>query len=374
MPEIPEPVRTDPADIPSEPAASETEQTRYIRFLESVFEATADGLLAVDAAGHALGHNDRLLIMWRITDEALAGGVVSFFSKVSELAADETAVSGLQATLREQPDAPTSSTLSLKDGRRVQLVSLPLHEGGALTGRVWNCRDVTEHASPVPQRLANHETEDHLNNILTAILGHAQIAAEQTTDPLAREALGEIIQAGRRAFGLLRHGRTTTSEPVIALEAEAMAPARKELLLGKGKGQRILVVDDEPAVCQFIETVLVQSGYRVVSFTDSVKAADFFKNERQSFSLVITDLNMPHLNGAELANRVQKCRAGMPIILASGYEHGLTRDLLREAGIVREMIKPISPETLAATVHEVLNAKPEGDDAGPVVLDAVLVV
>lgn len=350
-------------------------------FLEAVFEATADGLMVSDPSGKIIGYNDRFLRLWPLEEPAIKAGLPALLAALGAMTSNAGPLERLAAHAADAPQEIAMERLQLTDGRIMHLVTLPLRINDELRGRVWNCRDVTEHLlHPPPAALpkAADETTDHLNNILTAILGHAQIAAEQTSDPLAGQALKDIIQASRRASGILRHGRTTTSEPVIALEAEALAPLRKDLAtsaIAKGSGERILIVDDEPAVCQFIEAVLVKVGYKVAAFTDSVKAADFFRSERQTFSLVITDLNMPQLNGAELAHRIRKCRADIPIILASGYEHGLSKDLLAEAGIVSEVFKPISPEALADAACDALRKKPSTSTCkdDPVVLDAVLV-
>ena len=371
-------------ETPDRLKAQLQEQAHYMAFLEAVFEATADGLLVSDPSGKIIGYNDRFLRLWPIEEPMIKAGLPALLAALGDMTSDTDPLERLASQAASAPKEIAMERLQLIDGRVMHLVTLPLRIHDELRGRVWNCRDVTEHllappaAAPKAATPRADETTDHLNNILTAILGHAQIAAEQTSDPLAGQALQDIIQASRRASGILRHGRTTTSEAVIALEAEALAPLRKDLAtsgITKGGGERILVVDDEPAVCQFIEAVLVKVGYKVAAFTDSVKAADLFRNERQTFSLVITDLNMPQLNGAELAHRIRKCRADIPIILASGYEHGLSRDLLAEAGIVSEIIKPISPEALADAAHDALRKKPapRASDDDPIVLDAVLV-
>jgi len=86
-----------------------------------------------------------------------------------------------------------------------------------------------------------------------------------------------------------------------------------------GFEERILLVDDEEGVLNFSQTALKRLGYRVEAFLDPVLALERLKAEPNGFDLVLTDLTMPHLSGAELAAAVRRIAPGLPVVLASGY-------------------------------------------------------
>jgi CheY-like chemotaxis protein len=86
-----------------------------------------------------------------------------------------------------------------------------------------------------------------------------------------------------------------------------------------GGRERILLVDDEEGVLNFSQTALERLGYHVEGFLDPVLALERLSSNPTVFDLVLTDLTMPRLNGAELAAEVRRIAPGLPVVLASGY-------------------------------------------------------
>lgn len=82
---------------------------------------------------------------------------------------------------------------------------------------------------------------------------------------------------------------------------------------------RILVIDDDPTVLEITEFHLKSEGYEVVTTTSSLEGARLA--EEDTFDLVLTDLQMPELDGLELVQRLQESVPHLPIIMISG--HGL---------------------------------------------------
>ena len=91
---------------------------------------------------------------------------------------------------------------------------------------------------------------------------------------------------------------------------EAVAPA------DAGKG-RILVIDDDDGVRQFIVDCLETSGYRVTGALNGVDGLKEMEGERPS--LLIVDYAMPGMNGVEVVEEVRRRAPGLPVILATGY-------------------------------------------------------
>ncbi|MGH7825212.1 MAG: response regulator [Candidatus Binatia bacterium] len=114
---------------------------------------------------------------------------------------------------------------------------------------------------------------------------------------------------------------------------------------------RILLVEDESITRASIADFLRKEGFDVDEARDGAQAMEFF--EKRHFDVVITDFVMPQLNGLKLIARVHSMSPGTPIILITAY---LSRDsgkaILQETA---EFIgKPIEPNVLLATVHDLL--------------------
>ena len=82
--------------------------------------------------------------------------------------------------------------------------------------------------------------------------------------------------------------------------------------------ERILVIDDEPAIVCLEEEVLSSLGYHVVSKTDSLEALGLFQENPERFDLVITDMSMPSMNGDKLVQKLLELRSDIPIIMYTG--------------------------------------------------------
>ena len=107
------------------------------------------------------------------------------------------------------------------------------------------------------------------------------------------------------------------------------------------------MVDDEPALCKMVNTLLENLGYRVTTYDNPVNALRQFKRDPHSFNAIITDFSMPELSGINLATEIRKIRKDIPIILTSGFIGAKTTELALSIGINEMATKPFSPEKLA---------------------------
>ncbi|MCU1274339.1 MAG: sensor hybrid histidine kinase [Bryobacterales bacterium] len=108
----------------------------------------------------------------------------------------------------------------------------------------------------------------------------------------------------------------------------------------------ILVVDDEPMIRRLVRTLLENSGFAVLDAGNGNDALTLFHAHRDTISLVLTDVLMPHMNGATLVNHLRKIDATVPILFISAY-----CDTLRGAMSNIECLpKPFTPDEL---VHKV---------------------
>jgi len=116
--------------------------------------------------------------------------------------------------------------------------------------------------------------------------------------------------------------------------------------------QRILVVDDDPALCQFGTEVLIRHGYQVDAVEDNTTGWKAL--QIHTYDLLITDLDMPGLSGLKLVRRVRAARMALPVILASGV---MTPEELNRTPWLHlsgALLKPVSPAQLLQTVQAVL--------------------
>ena len=119
----------------------------------------------------------------------------------------------------------------------------------------------------------------------------------------------------------------------------------------RGQGQKILVLDDEPALTKALQRYLQRLNYQVITSNIASEAIRLFRENPAQFDLVITDLTMPEMDGAAVARQLHDCRPDLPIILATGNASTLDANLLRDSGICELLEKPLSLPALARILH-----------------------
>lgn len=122
-----------------------------------------------------------------------------------------------------------------------------------------------------------------------------------------------------------------------------------------GQGQRVLVVDNEESLALMSKIALERLGYVVDAFTSPSLALDAVRTDPKKYSLVLTDLAMPRMNGTELASRLTALRPELPVILTTGFSASLTLDSLRKFGIREMALKPITYQKLGELVHRLMS-------------------
>ncbi|THB81685.1 MAG: response regulator [Desulfobacteraceae bacterium] len=158
-----------------------------------------------------------------------------------------------------------------------------------------------------------------------------------------------------RVQSMLGEGTTfTILLPVITKENPALLSGKENTPLKPGMGKRILVIDDDEDIAEMCREGFESIGYKVDMFFSSVEALDFFRKNQNNIDIVVTDQTMPDITGFELAKEMLEAKKDLPIILCSGYMGSLNLGMLKEAGIKRFMMKPVSMEDLSAQVQNLL--------------------
>jgi two-component system chemotaxis response regulator CheY len=117
---------------------------------------------------------------------------------------------------------------------------------------------------------------------------------------------------------------------------------------------RALVVDDSATIRAFVKTALEHQGFEVTEAKSGFEALKILPKER--FNLIVTDVNMPDINGLELVKYVRKEEAhrGTPLIIISTDGRERDRDRGMQLGATAYLVKPFKPEDLIGLVRRVL--------------------
>ncbi|MBA2689811.1 MAG: response regulator [Burkholderiales bacterium] len=117
----------------------------------------------------------------------------------------------------------------------------------------------------------------------------------------------------------------------------------------------ILVVDDSTTMRQMVGFTLVSAGHNVVEVADGNEAVEAAKAKR--FDLVITDVNMPGMNGIDLVRSLRalpECQF-IPMLVLTTESAQELKQRGRDAGATGWIVKPFSPDVLLATLKKVLS-------------------
>ncbi|MCA1794435.1 MAG: PAS domain S-box protein [Desulfobacteraceae bacterium] len=139
------------------------------------------------------------------------------------------------------------------------------------------------------------------------------------------------------------------------LEKSQESESEKEITPLPTGSEHILLVDDEQPIVNLEKQMLERLGYHATIFTSSADALAVFRADPNMFDLVITDMNMPHLNGMQLAEELVAVRPDIPIILCTGFSERINKRKAGTLGIRGQLMKPMGMKDLAEKIREVLD-------------------
>jgi two-component system cell cycle sensor histidine kinase/response regulator CckA len=123
-----------------------------------------------------------------------------------------------------------------------------------------------------------------------------------------------------------------------------------------GRGQTVLVVEDEPALREVTRRILARSGYHVIAAASGDEALDLLSARTDHIDVLLTDVIMPRMQGSELADKVRVLQPAVRVVFMSGYTQGLlSKQGVLEPG-VHLIEKPFSQATLLTKLHEIVSA------------------
>lgn len=137
-----------------------------------------------------------------------------------------------------------------------------------------------------------------------------------------------------------------------ALAPEATTPVDTP----NGRGQTLMIVDDEPALVELAEELLAELGYEPIGFTDPKAALEALRSEPERYDALLTDEVMPVLTGTQLTEALRAFAPQVPVLLVSGYGGPQLAARAAAVGVTRVLAKPLERRELAQVLDQLLSS------------------
>lgn len=114
----------------------------------------------------------------------------------------------------------------------------------------------------------------------------------------------------------------------------------------------ILVVEDEQLLLELLREMLETEGYNVLTATDGKEAVDVYRSQKQSVSLVLSDMGLPSMGGWEVLQELKTINPKVKVILSSGFMDPQVRKEMIQSGAKDFIQKPYIPEKVIRQIHD----------------------
>ena len=115
---------------------------------------------------------------------------------------------------------------------------------------------------------------------------------------------------------------------------------------------RVLVIDDEEGLADFMQRILSLKGYAAFMETDGVGAVNFFKNERPDIVLIDIDLGYSEIDGVEVLKRIKEIDKNAVCIMVTRITDEESVKKSKEYGAMHYLLKPLDSKDIVAAVDE----------------------
>jgi PAS domain S-box-containing protein len=243
-----------------------------------------------------------------------------------------------------------------------------LVDDGQVVGAIAIARDLTErdrfeHQLRQAQkmeavgRLAAGIAHD-FNNLITVLIGYSDELLEHVPPDSEARYLAESVRRAADRAAALTQQLLASSRRENAV-ADSVDPNR--VIAGTVTGEGVvLLAEDDASVRRLVVAELTKRGFTVIEAEDGRAALEIFRREHDRIDILVSDVVMPHLNGAELGKEVERLRPGTRVLFVSGHPERSGQGL-DPAGVTNLLMKPFTADTLASRIKELMAAPKETD-------------
>lgn len=402
------------ADLAWETIARKQAEQSERAIQEKLIQSQKMELIGQLAGGIAHDFNNILSVILGQTELAMLDGNVSRTHEREFEVIRQTASRAMDLTrqllafARRQPVEPGPMNLNTKVESLLDMLQRVIGSHITLSWKPWpNDLEITIDSSQLDQILMNFcvNARDAINGIGNITIstfsvdvsdtdvqsGHpclnpgryAMMSVTDNGSGMDRSVLPHIFEpffttkeAGKGSglglatvYGIVRQNQGAvecTSEPgkgtvfnvffPLSTLSENKSQVSSHALQNRKATKTILLVEDEPEILKIARLILEKSSYNVIAASSAEDALGIFEQHRNEIDLLVTDVIMPGMNGAELSMKLQREVPGLKTLFMSGYtaEIVATHEAIHEgAGFIQ---KPFSVKTFKAKVEEVLDS------------------
>jgi len=231
---------------------------------------------------------------------------------------------------------------------KTELKNSPAMPREALSEGPWMRLQVSDTGPGIPSKIRERIFEPYYT---TKGVGEGTGLGLAVVQGIVHARGGEITVNSREG-----HGAVFTVYLPASSQNPVETEAGEECKTGGGS-ERVLFVDDEPAIMELGNRLLQRLGYRVETRASGTDALACFSQNPARFDIVVTDMTMPHMQGDQLAREILAIRPDMPIILCTGYSSRIAAEKAHGIPIQKFLNKPLTADSLAKAVRSVLDEK-----------------
>jgi two-component system chemotaxis response regulator CheY len=147
----------------------------------------------------------------------------------------------------------------------------------------------------------------------------------------------------------------STESDAAGDEPESSTNTELQTISENVMSKRILTIDDSKTMRDMLMLTLAEAGFDVIQAVDGQDGLDVLGKEKEPIDVIITDINMPRMDGYEVIRNLRRDPAhkSTPILVLTTESDTDKKNLARDAGATGWMVKPFDPERLVATVRKV---------------------